>query len=435
MQDMTDITEAASSYDLSEASSDNISTGSQDTDRHSNVTISTNNNNNSTRNNNISVRGGEAMHTSSNGVDFYHHQQQHQGDFFVQEEKDVYPSLLFSRGGGGGGGMSNPLPVVKEGRILRDELGQDQDFVLGGGGGGEYDVSVMNSCSEEEEQEFTREMNTTKIAFSAYRNAVLHLVHHQPSRKSTDGPGGGGGGGGGGEEKLQGDTVEQSDIDTDSEQDANLRMTILEDMAKRLVETKAKACFEAVDVANEFMERRMERTRGRNALFRELLNSKLEHRSSSIVKEKKKKVKDCVVVNRKDKVETSHATKNVKHRNEKEKKGSTIVEQPIQTFVPIRKFMRHPQCILDTLPAFRYQSSKKQHNQQKKHRNMGKDDHGDEYDDDASRKEETPTSYGTTLWIGDMIQWRRQRQIHKIHCLEKCGCPECSVQLKEMQSR
>jgi hypothetical protein len=196
MQDMTDITEAASSYDLSEASSDNISTGSQDTDRHSNVTISTNNYNNSTRNSTISARGEEAMHTSSNnGVDFYHHQpqQQHQGDYFVQEEKDVYPSLLFSRGGGGGGGMSNPLPVVKEGRILRDELGQEQDFVVGGG---EYGVSMMNSCSEEEEQEFTREMNTTKIAFSAYRNAVLHLVHHQPSRKSTDGSGGGGGGGG-----------------------------------------------------------------------------------------------------------------------------------------------------------------------------------------------------------------------------------------------
>jgi hypothetical protein len=207
-------------------------------------------------------------------------------------------------------------------------------------------------------------------------------------------------------------------------------------MAKRLVETKAKACFEAVDVANEFMERRMERTRGRNALFRELLSSKLEHhQSSSIVKEKKEKEKDCVV-NRNDKVETSHATKNVKHRTKKEKKQSTVVEQPIQNFVPIRNFMRHPQCILDTLPAFRYQSSRKQHNQQKKHKNMRKDDHGNEYDDNVSRKEEeTPTSYGTTLWIGDMIQWRRQRQIHKIHCLEKCGCPECSVQLKEMQSR
>lgn len=381
---MTDITEGGvSSYDLSEASSD-ISTGSQDTDRHSNVTITTTTTNNNSSSNN-----------SRNHNNVY---QRDEGDFFIQEEKDVYPTLLFSRGGMGG----DPLPVVKEDKILRDIEDQEDDFVEQS-----FDMVAVNS-TEEEEQEFTREMNTTKIAFSAYRNAVLHLVHHQPSRKSAAAAADADGGR---EEKSTGDAGEQSVSSVaDTEVDANHRMTILEEMAKRLVETKAKACFEAVEVANEFMERRMERMRGRNALFVELLNAKVKSQNS---------------VN--NKVGTRHGANSIHARKEGEKKVSTSAERSSQNFVRIRKFTRHPQCILATLPPFQFQPSRSNNDQQ--HHNSRSNNNDD--DDDA----ETPASYGTTSWISDMVRWRKQRQIHKIYCFKKCGCPDCSLRLKEIQSQ
>mmetsp|Transcript_8061 Transcript_8061/g.15182 ORF Transcript_8061/g.15182 Transcript_8061/m.15182 type:complete len:415 (-) Transcript_8061:4-1248(-) len=414
MQDITDTVEGFSSYDLSEASSDNISTGSQDTDRHSNVTIATTSSRN--HNCNISRTKEETMHASLMNDLTY---QQEQEDFVIQEEKDVYPNFMFSMGGGV---MGDPLPVVKEGKVLKDEMGQEEEeeegFV------GDYGIAVMNS-SQVEEQEFTREMNTTKIAFSAYRNAVLHLIHHQPSRKSgaVFSPTARGNG----EEKSTGENGEQSGVafDDTEEEDANHRMTLLEEMAKRMVETKAKSCFEAVEVANEFMERRMERRRGTNALFQELLCVNIDRPRRSVKKEEA-----CVEKRNNKAVETRHAgMKGTEKRTVDGNKITTIVSQPCEDFVPIRRTIKHPQCILATLPPFQFQKTRSNNNQQ--HQSREKDCVNDDNDDDKS----SPASYGTTSWISDMIKWRRQRQIHNIYCLEKCGCPDCSTRLKEIQSQ
>eukprot|EP01083_Nonionella_stella_P290752 989313_1 len=62
-------------------------------------------------------------------------------------------------------GIDEALPIVHEGAVMTEE-----------------DMDAMVDCYDEYEQkenEFTKEMYITKIAFAAFRNAVLHLVQNQ----------------------------------------------------------------------------------------------------------------------------------------------------------------------------------------------------------------------------------------------------------------
>jgi len=165
--------------------------------------------------------------------------------------------------------MGDPLPIVREGSILDDSYEDLQSSSNANGyhrdGEDDHDDHDDDDDDEvtedfleyqREQEEFRKEMNRTKIAFAAYRGAVLHLVHNQESfTKKSD------------NDNDNNDTSQEDDIseygsslsvnhdDNDTintEDEANERMTRIEDMAKEIVETKAKACFEAVEVVKSF---------------------------------------------------------------------------------------------------------------------------------------------------------------------------------------
>lgn len=446
MEDIPDTHETAS-YDLSEVSSD-ISTGTQDTYLHSNASnkapyydsnpIYKNNSNN---NNDHNFNDDGMIHTSP-----------HEVSGFPDHSCTVLQM------------MGDSLPIVKEGRVLKDEdynviVGDDDDddayddenrVVVNG-------ISVMDAFDEE--QEFTREMNTTKIAFSAYRNAVLHLVHHQPHHRKISGS----------NDAEKGD-VSQNTLESDSNpskeqegindgqifadnvdvDDANHRMTILEATAKRLVETKAKACFEAVQVANDFMDRRRERKRGRDALFRELLHTSV---SPSRIETTAKPYKGAVGGQSNRRVDDGHVGTNnatsVKERavkkqpagnnmdaaavsNKVKNKSAIVDENKCQNFVRLRKSSRHPSCILATLPPFQFQHPRRNIDHPKN--GTKENDSKNHSNGDKDTQSETPATYGTTTWISDMAKWRSQRKMYRMTSFQKCGCPDCSVQLTEILS-
>eukprot|EP00553_Chaetoceros_curvisetus_P011910 CAMPEP_0204641352 /NCGR_PEP_ID=MMETSP0717-20131115/51084_1 /ASSEMBLY_ACC=CAM_ASM_000666 /TAXON_ID=230516 /ORGANISM="Chaetoceros curvisetus" /LENGTH=358 /DNA_ID=CAMNT_0051662009 /DNA_START=57 /DNA_END=1130 /DNA_ORIENTATION=- len=296
----------------------------------------------------------------------------------------------------GGSAHGEPLPIVQEGMVLNEEM-YHMDSA----------TSHMNNMQmqmdsyaqyEKEEDTFAREMNTTKIAFSAYRNAVLHLVQHQHKPKSSN-------------NANKKDDDDDSDEENDggdkasgSEPNANERMKLLENTAKTLVETKAKACFDAVAVANEFMTRREERMSGeRNSLFQELLSKKTPKNKpmdiSAELPVKETAVPKAVVTDNPPAVQTSNSSpkpatskpKPTKQKTptlpqttaqKKVKKKTTATQEPAKSikFVPCKKSSRHPDCILSTLPKFQYDNR------------VAADD--DRRPDD----EPTPARYRTTQW-------------------------------------
>ena len=387
---MDEISVVSNSYDLSEASSV-ASSDSQDTDHtdvHSNVTKPYTN----------------SLEDSPTDVRSY---------------PDSYNSgINVPRLGG-------PLPIVREGAVFREEESEEEEE--------EGDVYAQY---EREEKEFTREMNTTKIAFSAYRSAVLHLVHHQGSTKkntkdnATDETG---------EELEEGGTADKNESFVEygaanqngsserekSEDEANHRMTLLEQNAKRMVETKAKACFEAVQVANDFLDKREERKTVTTNLFKELLNTSrnsdcdlAEEIAESLDGEiepvaepvaEPELVPEPAVTIRKVVPAKKEATPRTPKQPRQPTKKLKVEYKP-QTFVRRIKPSKHAACIIATLPKFKYR------------------------EESSTRTEENdeplPASYRTTVWIGNMIKWRTQRNTYKVESLKKCGCPDCLQLLK-----
>jgi hypothetical protein len=76
----------------------------------------------------------------------------------------------------------------KEEELSQDDFEEEEELSEVEDDDGEFDDRMMmttdNSLDSYEEYEkdqdqFNREMNRTKIAFAAYRNAVLHLIHNQ----------------------------------------------------------------------------------------------------------------------------------------------------------------------------------------------------------------------------------------------------------------
>lgn len=279
--------------------------------------------------------------------------------------------------------LGDPLPVVSEGKVLTEDPMLVEE--------------ALDSYAqyEKEEAEFAKEMNTTKISFSAYRRAVLHLVHHQHDKSKGFGK----------------DEKEGSGEEDVADEDANQRMVILEETAKLLVETKAKACFEAVPVAKEFMEWREERKNGRNALLQEIATF---DSTKEQAKAKPKPLSIPKLAQETDAKEPKKPVAVLKPKAKQNKKQQTKDENKTQTFVRRRKATRHPDCILSTLPKFQFRN----------------ESNTDERDDE----EETPASYGTTSWIGNMVQWRAQRRKFKLDSLKRCGCPDCQTDLKKLSS-
>jgi hypothetical protein len=248
-----------------------------------------------------------------------------------------------------------------------------------------------------------------------------------------------------------GDGITQGLIMEEDEEDANLRMTILEEAAKRMVEIKAKACFLAVPIAKDFMERGSDRQTGRTALFQELLNTSHGNDNNNhhdddeirndigndeIVQSLIEPSRDLDVAKMegaadndaenenevaltvempKIELEEIESSEVKKVAEPKTKKQPSKDDKKAQTFVKRRKSTRHVDCIRAKLPKFKYRI-----------------DVTEEEDQNESEDKETPASYGTTSWIGKMIKWRSQRKTYKSNSFEKCGCPDCFKELKGM---
>jgi hypothetical protein len=411
MDDQDLITTESISYDLSEASSV-TSTDTEDTDLRSNVT--------------------KMQFTSPNDGPSYDDDVMNNinMNMNMNHQDNCIPRL------------GDPLPIVTEGKILQEEYFEESN---------EYDGAVKAYQKyEKEEAEFATEMNTTKIAFSAYRNAVLHLIHHQNyvKRKKEEADGveimGDAGDNDGDAGDEGGDDITQGLIMEEDEEDANLRMTILE-------EIKAKACFLAVPIAKDFMERGSDRQTGRTALFQELLNTshgndnydddddddiRNDIGNDEIVQSLIEPSRDLDVVKMegaadndaendnevaltvempKIELEEIESSEVKKVAEPKTKKQPSKDDKKAQTFVKRRKSTRHVDCIRAKLPKFKYRI-----------------DVTEEEDQNESEDKETPASYGTTSWIGKMIKWRSQRKTYKSNSFEKCGCPDCFKELKGM---
>ena len=340
------------------------------------------------------------------------------------------------------------LPIVREGSTLSGEV--DNMILTNGGGFGsseydddddsEYDKEVRNQYIEyqREQEELQKEMNLSKIAFAAFRGAVLHLVHNQASfgkiqrrnrdeKKELDG-----------EEVGSGESMNQSksyDTDADTvntEEDANQRMTILEEMAKEIIETKARACFDAVLVVKEFEERREERRMRQRLLVGGFASLGSQENVLSELRKKKKDVSEKASLEESPKVEKETSiTKEMSESKRSVKKP--IVSKPTpcamkKDVIPVKKVTapsgplvplkkkstRHVDCVKSALPKFSFQ----------------KDTHEDD-NSSNNNNGSTSASYGTTKWITNMVQWKIQRRKYEISTCRKCGCPDC---LKDLQS-
>jgi hypothetical protein len=430
---------------------------------------------------------------SPTDVTSFRHSKQHNIDnsFEMDEEEHEYNSSLARLG---------DLPIVREGSILDDQddnqiLMNDESYddtdddIVEGDEDFDADEDMMRTHYmeyEQEQEDLRREMNINKIAFASYRGAVLHLVHNQvsfpqkntkKSEKSDDA-----------NEIAQNDPIkevekEEKSIDGESvdnvhecgisfsqsksfddtstvntEDEANERMTLLEELAKEIIETKARACFEALDIALEFEERRAEKRQrqrmligglagvgGQDNMLAELRKIKnraaLKSGKSNIETHGQEDQKDQNVDDNKktigannSKVEIkstkaatvglpgqiiSNTTKQSSKANHVQKlRKKTVPSGPI---VRLRKkSLRHADCRKAALPKFQFEKDS---------------DENDDASDNINANGESPASYGTTSWIKNMVKWRIQRNQHLETTLTNCGCPDCSSELKDIREK
>uniref|UniRef100_A0A7S3V750 Uncharacterized protein n=1 Tax=Chaetoceros debilis TaxID=122233 RepID=A0A7S3V750_9STRA len=319
--------------------------------------------------------------------------------------------------------IDEALPIVHEGEVMTEE---DMDTMVDG-----YDAY------EQKENEFTKEMYTTKIAFVAFRNAVLHLVQNQQ------------------QPKINKNTTSNSEI-RDNKEDimsgsTNQRMKDLEKAAKFIVETKAEACFDAVQVANMFSARRKSKmSRNRSSLFQELLkrppsgNNEDIKKSVDIAKSSGYMVPESFPAESspsvspvsKNEEESRDHMDSVEETKEKSKpKGLELMSAAAsinrsgkvasntqrnrkpdtnfrpRTFVRCKTMTKHHKCIKSALPKFSYKS------------------------DCEGCDEPMPASYRTTLWIGGMVKWRTQMIKYQVKTFTKCSCPDCLRGLEGLKQK
>ncbi len=373
--------------------------------------------------------------------------------------------------------LGDPLPIVREGSVLDDDAegyagaesnGYHNRSQRGGGDSDDDDDDGDGEVTEEfleyqrEQEEFRREMNRTKIAFASYRGAVLHLVHNQESftRKSSNLTNSSANENSDESEDNQDDYSEygsmnqnQDDNDTINTQDeANERMTRLEETAREIVETKAKACFEAVEVVKQFEVMREEKRQRRRMLLgglagvggqdnvlaelRKMKRKKAEGGSSTSTNStgsssssgSGSSASKTTDVDTKDEVKVTRKANNSVKKPEPQKKknppkaNNNSLERtenkpsPTGPIVRLKKKpTRHPDCIKVTLPKFTFQREEDE-------QDGGQDNNGSF----------TPARYRTTKWIKNMVKWRIEKRKHDEAALTKCGCSDCLAELKCM---
>lgn len=218
-----------------------------------------------------------------------------------------------------------------------------------------------------EQDKFHREMNRTKIAFAAYRNAVLHLIQNQNYKHEND---------------IHGTQIL---LPQQEEKNADERMATLETLAKHMVETKAKATFDAVLVANEFIERRAAK-KELSRLLTTSIESKVPYGGQGGILETPVK------------------------KNRKETDGNDQTPQ----YVKLKRLGRHPDCIISNLPKHELQMDSKDDLEQSK----------DEKD--------ISSKFSTTRWIGRLVTWKRQRKQFQRSWCEQCSCPDCRNDLQRL---
>lgn len=340
------------------------------------------------------------------------------------------------------------LPIVREGSILDDE--DDNHILMGGcgmmeedelGDDEEMDEEIGNHFLEyqKEQDEMKREMNLNKIAFAAYRAAVLHLVHNQVYDKKY-------GNSDADEKKREEDmsqspSMDENDNDTDTVNtydEANERMVLLEEKAREIVENKAKACRDALEVHAEFEKRREEKRLRQKMLLGGLAgigggedNMLAELRKMKQAKTTVKKNNGKAPESKKPATATTKSTptkpsKTVSKPKPQLSKPSSKTAQTTTRKksalsgpnVPLKtKLKRNTDCIKHTLPKFQYRQNDNQQN------------------DDNESSESQPAKYRTTAWIGGMVRWRIQRFEYEELTLKKCGCPDCNVDLKSLYDK
>lgn len=311
---------------------------------------------------------------------------------------------------------------------------------------------------EEEERKLKKEMNTTKVAFLAYRMAVLHLVHNQ-SPSSTQRI-----------RSTSSNTSDKSDNDDDDgtttttttndadesndeerqkeieKKDAEDRIERMEEAARNIIETKAKTFHHAISTAQEWRKRRdardskyhhvlqMQRSSNSDQLFflqREVkmsLQKGAKEYQSRRDLEKIKRTENEVqqesrMESEEEKTSThqttsssstpimkqkSKSTTHIKSCNESSQQSSSPYYVPYKTI----KKSRHADCILSTLPPFEY---KPLHN---------KED-SIEKNDNEEKEPCTPIKYETFTWIQETSRWRRLRRQYMMDTRQTCGCPDC----------
>jgi hypothetical protein len=280
-----------------------------------------------------------------------HYDQDNEDD--CEYDDDVFTTIRLKKY------MNSPNRVKDHPINISDSREDNDDHDINDGD----DTLSQLSTNDSSEDVFLREVNKTKIAFSSYRYAVLHLVQNQPSKRLHD----------------EGHVIEKADT--------NQRMKHLEEEAMRIVETKAKACFLAVDVAHSWRQRAMDRNQQLD-LYR--LNVLTELRTQSTMKKPKRSDIQISIAPR--------ALNNMQGDNQIRKKIRTNKEK---------------HCIRHTLPKF---------------------NHVDTTEPDPVKKEgePTPMKYRTSTWIGNLVKWRKRRQQYIQETLGQCGCRDCLNELNTL---
>jgi hypothetical protein len=336
------------------------------------------------------------------------------------------------------------LPIVREGSILDEE--DDNHILMSGGmaeeyeeGDVEYEEEMRDAYLqyEKEQEEMKREMNLNKVAFAAYRAAVLHLVHNQTHEKKlgsadVDEKKG--------EDCSQSASMEENDTDTVNTYDeANERMVLLEEKAREIVENKAKAFRDALEVHADFEKRREEKRHRQRMLlgglagigggkdnmlteFRKLKKAKTAAKTNTTAKAPEtlkpvhataKPSTSSKPVSRPKPQPTKTSSSTLQRTKARKKSAPSGPNVRLKT-----KPTRHANCIKHTLPKFQY-----------------KNNDNPQHEDGNDTSESQPAKYRTTAWIRGMVQWRIQRFHYEELALKKCGCPDCTVDLKSLYEK
>uniref|UniRef100_A0A7S4R6N7 Uncharacterized protein n=1 Tax=Ditylum brightwellii TaxID=49249 RepID=A0A7S4R6N7_9STRA len=251
---------------------------------------------------------------------------------------------------------------------------------------GEYaeEIDAYVAKTEKEEEEFRREVNVAKVSMLAYEKAAFYLNRHEQKQSANVE-----------EEEEREDAIEENRGKNGVHQEKD---ALVKQHAKQILDLKARACLEAVHLANYFKELRKERHVVKNVLFQELLTvGKDTPRLDSIpLKKKKTATKNSISFDKKENTPTKNSkTTSPKKKKTHNKKGK-VLQRPSNS-----------NCIKSAFPPFQY--TKEESN--------------------TSRKTPASSHSTTAQWMQHIVKWRIQRRMYMIELLDKCGCPDCIEEL------